>query len=174
MAVKKAVSTVCTNISKALALSANSVRMRRLALLALLVSTAALRVSPLTSRRQAVAAGASLVPGLLLPQIAHADAIEDIAARSNAAATKAVEAKAKAKADGPGFLAETSQGIASVALPAALLGFVGFAAVFAADITSKQAEQVANLGRRPLTDAENRKYKGLSAKEKRELGIKGL
>ena len=73
--------------------------MRCLALLALLVSTAALRVSPLTSRRQAVAAGASLVPGLLLPQIAHADAIEDIAARSNAAAAKAVEAKAKAKAD---------------------------------------------------------------------------
>ena len=28
--------------------------------------------------------------------------------------------------------------------------------------------------RRPLTEAEKRKYKNLSAKEKRDLGIKGL
>ena len=153
--------------------------MRCLALLALLVPAAALRATPLTSaaRRQALATGASLVPGLvLLPQLAHADAIEDIAARQNAAAEKAREAKAKAKAAGPGFLAEATGSVASVALPAVLLGFVGFAAVFAADITSKSgiAQDLENRGRRPLTEAEKRKYKNLSPKEKRELGIKGL
>tara|TARA_B110001452_G_C14922513_1_gene322574 strand:+ start:92 stop:586 length:495 start_codon:yes stop_codon:yes gene_type:complete len=150
--------------------------MRCLALLALLVSTAALRVSPLTSRRQAVAAGAGLVPALLLPQIAHADKIEEIAARSNAAAEAAVAAKAKAKAEGPGFIAEATSGIAGVALPAALLGLLGFAVVFVSDITGKSGigEDFAKKGRRELTDAEKRKYKGLSAKEKAELGIKGL
>ena len=37
------------------------------------------------------------------------------------------------------------------------------------DVTENLKEK-----RRPLTEAEKRKYKNLSAKEKRDLGIKGL
>ena len=152
-----------------------------LALVALLVlPSAALRVSPLTSRRQAVVAGASLVPGLvLLPAIAHADAIEDIAARSNAAAEQAKEAKAKAKAEGPGFLSEAANGLAGVVAPAALLAIAGGIAFFANGIISQSGVvddvlEKTKEKRRPLTAAEKRKYASLSAKEKRDLGIKGL
>ena len=75
--------------------------MRLLTLVAMLVlPSSALRLPPpATSRRSAVAAGASLVPALVMPTAAWADAIEDIAARSNAQAKETAAAKEKAAAD---------------------------------------------------------------------------
>ena len=152
-----------------------------LALVALFVMpSAALQVSPLSSRRQAVASAARLVPGLvLLPQIAHADAIEDIAARNNAAAIKAKDAKAKAKAEGPGFLDQAANGIAGVVAPAIGVSLIGGVVFFGSQLVGQSGivDDVAeNLKekRRPLTAAEKKKYASLSAKEKRDLGIKGL
>ena len=146
----------------------------------LLLQSSALRVSPLTSRRQAVISGASLVPGLvLMPQIAHADAIEEIAARNNAQAVKAKEAKEKAKAEGPGFLDQAANGVAGVVAPAIGLSLIGGIAFFGSQLVGQSGivDDVAdNLKekRRPLTAAEKRKYAGMSAKEKRDLGIKDL
>lgn len=144
------------------------------------IPSAALQVSTPSTRRQAVASAARLVPGfVLLPQVAHADAIEDIAARNNAAAAKQREAKAKAKAAGPGFVESAANGVAGVAVPAIGAAIVGGVVLG----FSQQASQSGYVGdfaenlkekRRPLTEAEKRKYKDLSAKEKRELGIKGL
>ena len=155
--------------------------MLRAVLFALFVlPSAALQVSTPSSRRQAVASAARLVPGLvLLPQIAHADAIEDIAARNNAAAAKQREAKEKAKAAGPGFLESASSSVTGFAVPAigaAVVGGVvlGFTQqVGQSGIVGDVAENLKEK-RRPLTEAEKRKYKNLSAKEKRDLGIKGL
>ena len=155
--------------------------MLRAVLFALFVlPSAALQVSTPSSRRQAVASAARLVPGLvLLPQIAHADAIEDIAARNNAAAAAQREAKEKAKAAGPGFLdsaASSATGFAVPAIGAAVVGGVvlGFTQqVGQSGIVGDVAENLKEK-RRPLTEAEKRKYKNMSAKEKRDLGIKGL
>ena len=156
--------------------------MLRAALFALFVlPSAALQVSTPSSRRQAVASAARLVPGLvLLPQIAHADAIEDIAARNNAAAAKQREAKEKAKAAGPGFVESAASSVTGFAVPAigaAIVGGVvlGFAQqVGQTTALSDFADANLKEKRRPLTEAEKRKYKNLSAKEKRDLGIKGL
>ena len=152
-----------------------------IALVALFVlPSAALQVSPLSSRRQAVASAARLVPGLvLLPQIAHADAIEDIAARNNAAAIKQKEAKAKAKEDGPGFLDQAATGIAGVVAPAIGVSLIGGVLFFGSQLVGQSGivDDVADNmkeKRRALTPAEKRKYAALSDKEKRDLGIKGL
>mmetsp|Transcript_3954 Transcript_3954/g.7661 ORF Transcript_3954/g.7661 Transcript_3954/m.7661 type:complete len:155 (-) Transcript_3954:209-673(-) len=153
----------------------------KLTLLALFVlPSAALRISPLMSRRQAVSTGASFVPALVaLPQIAHADAIEDIAARNNIAADKARAEKAKAKAEGPGFLASAAEGVTGVVVPAVILGLVGGVFFSGSKLISESGYvddfvEAKKEKRRPLTEAEKRKYKNLSAKEKRDLGIKGL
>lgn len=136
------------------------------------------RVPPLTTRRQAVIAGASLAPSLVLPQYAaRADNIEDIARRSNAAASEAREAKKKA-AEGS-FLGDAVKGVVDIAVPAALLAIVGGVAVFAGGLLGQTDAVDAFIEskkekRRPLTAAEKAKYSKLSAKEKRELGIKGL
>ena len=150
------------------------------ALALFVLPSAALQVSPLSSRRQAVASAARLVPGLvLLPQIAHADAIEDIAARNNAAATKQKEAKAKAKEDGPGFLDQAATGIAGVVAPAIGVSLIGGVLFFGSQLVGQSgivddvAENMKEK-RRVLTPAEKRKYAALSDKEKRDLGIKGL
>jgi len=152
-----------------------------IALVALFVlPSAALQVSPLSSRRQAVASAARLVPGLvLLPQIAHADAIADIAARNNAAAAETKQAKAKAKEEGPGFLDQAGSSIASVVAPAAGLSLIGGIAFFGSQLVGQSGivDDVADNmkeKRRVLTPAEKRKYAALSDKEKRDLGIKGL
>ena len=152
-----------------------------IALVALFVlPSAALQVSPLSSRRQAVASAARLVPGLvLLPQIAHADAIADIAARNNAAAAETKVAKAKAKEEGPGFLDQAGSSIASVVAPAAGLSLIGGIAFFGSQLVGQSGivDDVADNmkeKRRVLTPAEKRKYAALSDKEKRDLGIKGL
>ena len=161
--------------------NAKAIEMLRSVLFALFVlPSAALQVSTPSSRRQAVASAARLVPGLvLLPQIAHADAIEDIATRNNAIAAKQREAKAKAKASGPGFVEQAANGVAGVAVPAigaAIVGGVvlGFSQqVGQSGVVADVAENLKEK-RRPLTEAEKRKYKSLSAKEKADLGIKGL
>ena len=117
---------------------------------------------------------------MLLRQIAHADAIEDIAARNNAAAAAQREAKEKAKAAGPGFVESAASSVTGLAVPAIGAAIVG-------GVVLSFTQQVGQSGyvgdfadanlteeRRPLTEAEKRKYKNLSAKEKRDLGIKGL
>ena len=115
----------------------------------------------------------------MLPQrAAHADSIEDIAARSNEIAKKEKEAKAKASAQGD-FLGDAAKGISGVVIPAAFFGVVGGAAFFASSLTKKTDAldvfaESRQEKRRPLTAAEKKKYAGLSAKEKKELGIKGL
>jgi len=62
---------------------------------------------------------------VLLPQIAHADVIEDIAARNNAAAIESKDAKAKAKAEEPGFL-EQAPGVVAPAIVLSLIGGIAF------------------------------------------------
>ena len=61
------------------------------------VPSAALRVSPLATRRNAIIAGASVVPAIVLPKAAHADAIEEIARKNAIAAQEAAEQKKKAE-----------------------------------------------------------------------------
>jgi len=144
----------------------------------LALPSAALRVEPLKTRRAAVFAGATLVPALMLPeQAAYADAIEDIALRSNKAALEAKAAKAKA-AEGS-FLGDAVAGFTGVVVPAAFVTVLGGAAYFASTLLG-QTDAIdvfvdsKKEKRRPLTAAEKRKFANLSPKEKKELGIKDL
>ena len=146
----------------------------RLTMLALLVlPSAALRVAQPLTRRNAVAAGASLIPTLVLPpRSALADSVEEIAARSNAAAMQDKANKKKA---------EESQGLFDAAgdafgllLTGGIVAILGGVGVFVSSISGQGGETVNLDMSRPLTDAEKRKYAKLSASEKRKLGIKGL
>lgn len=145
-----------------------------LALLSMLVlPSAALRVSMPTTRRQALATGASLAPAfVLLPQVAHADAIEDIAARNALAAKEAQQAKAEA-AERKALLDSAGGGLNAV-LSVGILGLIGGIGYFALGIKSKSDEtQTFNMDRnRLMTDSERRQAANLSAAEKRKLGIK--
>ena len=149
--------------------------LRALVLLALASICAALRVSPLTTRRHAVVAGATVATGAMLPlRAAHADAIEDIA-RRNAEESK-IAAERKAAAKDAQVLVDAGEGVLNTALTVGALGLLGFAATFFSGIKSQSdATTVVNFeNSRPLTDAEKAKYKNLSASEKKKLGIKGF
>ena len=144
-----------------------------LALLSMLVMpSTALRVSMPTTRRQALATGASLAPALVLPQLAHADAIEDIAARNALAAKEAQQAKAEA-AERKALLDSAGGGLNAV-LSVGILGLIGGIGYFALGIKSRSDEtQTFNMDRnRLMTDSERRQAANLSAAEKRKLGIK--
>ena len=147
----------------------------RAALFALLVLPSdGLRTPPLTTRRHAVLVSGSLVPALLLPKpAAHADTLEDIAARSNAAAAtaKAKNSKSRKESEQVGGIAGS---LVNVAFAGAALGAGYLVFGFAGAASEKGISLGAKEERRPLTEAEKRKYSKLSAKEKRELGIKGL
>jgi uncharacterized membrane protein len=143
-----------------------------LALLALPSGGEALRVPPLT-RRHAVVAGASLVPGIMLPQqAAHADAIEDIARRNAEAAKEAQEQKAKA-AETKALLDSASGGVNAV-LTGGVLLLLGAAGTFFLGIKGEaDSKTVVNLEQsRFLSDREKKQYSNLSSFEKRKLGIK--
>merc|ERR1719409_1694087 len=135
------------------------------ALIALIAlpQSAALRVSPLTTRRHAIVAGASLVPAaLVLPRAAHADAIEDIAARNAEANRKAAEQKAK-EAEGKQLLLAAEGGL-NLVLSAGSVAVLGAAAFFFAGIKGDaDKSKTFNLDNaRFMTDAEKRKYSNLS------------
>ena len=151
---------------------ASFMRFLLLGLISLLATPCvALRVSPVKTRRYAIIAGASLVPALVPPRSAHADAIEDIARRNAEELEVAREQKAKAKAaqeaaDAAGGVGAGLLGVVGLAL----IGGVGFLTLGAkSELDSKT---VTNLDRtRLMTEAERKKYKNLSAAEKRKLGI---
>ena len=139
----------------------------------LALPSAALRVSPLTTRRSAIAAGAaSLVPAALVPmRAAHADALEDIAARSNAAAEEARAKRAK-QAEGQA-LKDAAGGGFNIILSAGILTLLGGAGAFFFGI-KKDADATKSFNldnNRLLTDEEKRRYAKLSPQERKALGI---
>lgn len=95
-------------------------------LFALVASSGALQLGSSVNRRNAVMAG---VASFTLPPLAaHADTIDDIAARSNAAAERA--AIAKAEAAKPDFFASAASSVGNFVLTGAVLGLVGASGVF--------------------------------------------
>ena len=108
----------------------------------------------------------------MLPQSAYADALEDIAARSNSIAAKEKAAKEKAAGAGDslfdaagGALINGAFALVAVAAGGLVLQFAGAGSKMDISLGGKEE-------RRPLTEAEKRKYKNLSAKEKKELGVR--
>ena len=142
-----------------------------LAVLALFAVGDALRTPPM-ARRQALLAAGALAPALVLPPLAaHADAIEEIAARNAAANKAAAEKKAKAAEDKALFEAAGSGlNLAITAVSVALVGGVG---VFGAQALQQSSKTTSNnLDRnRLLTDSEKQRFKNLSAAEKKKRGI---
>ena len=134
--------------------------------------SAALKVSPSIGRRQAVIAGATLVPAVVMPQRAHADAIDDIAAKNAVAAAKSRAEKEKAK-EMDGVNGILGQGLNTI-LSVGALGLVGFAGVFFTGIKKDvDASTLNNLDRnRFLSDQERRAAAKLSDSEKKARGIK--
>ena len=94
-------------------------------------------------------------------------------ARSNAAAAtaKAKNSKSRKESEQVGGIAGS---LVNVAFAGAALGAGYLVFGFAGAASEKGISLGAKEERRPLTEAEKRKYSKLSAKEKRELGIKGL
>ena len=137
--------------------------MRALSIVALLLApTSALRVSPLNTRRQAVIAGASLVPGLVLPPLAaHADAIEDIA-RRNAEEAKLAKAARAQKEEDKAALEAVGNTIGTPLLGGAIVVLLGGVASFASSIKSKSDQTTSfNLDRNRLATPAERKKMGL-------------
>ena len=153
-----------------------------IAVLALAPGGTALRVSPspLTTRRSAIMAGASIVPAVVLPTLAaHADDDDDAGilriAQKNAEAAK-LEAERKKQAQESKGLLDAAEGGLNTVLTVGAVGILGFAGVTLSGFLGKSQESsTVNLDRnRFLTDAERRKYAKLSASEKKKLGIKDL
>ena len=125
------------------------------------ICASALRVPVPTTRRNAVIAGASLVPGLVLPQAAHADAIADIAAK-NAAEAAALREQKAAAAEAKGLLDGLEGGFNAV-LSVGVLGIIGAVGYFALDIKStSDSTTVNNLDRNRF----------MTPKERRDAGLK--
>ena len=147
----------------------------RVALVVLLAApSSALKITaPLTRRHAVVAGAASVVPSLVLPRpAAYADSVEEIAARSNAAAQVDKDRKARS-AENQG-LADAAGSAFGVLVTGGIVAVVGGVGFFLSSIAGAGGQTVNLDTSRPLTDAEKRKYKNLSAAEKRKLGIKGL
>ena len=117
------------------------------ALLIALQGTAALKIGAPVGRRAALLSGTSIAT-LGLPKAAHADSIEDIAARSNAAAEAAVKAKAAKAAQGTGFQ-DFVNGAFNVLITGATLAVVGFAGSF---LLKAKSEADSNEGSRFTQD----------------------
>ena len=136
----------------------SSLRLAVVALIALAaLPSAALRVPPLTTRRGALIAGASLAPGFLLPQqMAHADSIADIAAKSNREAKEAAERKAKA-AQGVNLSEAAGSGL-NVILTGASAVLLAGAGAFALSVKGEVDKTTSvNFEReRFMTDSEKR------------------
>ena len=149
-----------------------------LALVGLLtLPTAALNISPLTTRRSAVIGAA----GLVLPPlgVAHAEeaalgytpppAYEDagiaaIAARNAAATAEAKAAKAQAAAD-KAAVEEVAGGALNVALTGGIVLLLGAAGTFASSIFGQANEVTAfNLDRNRLASDAERRAMGLDKK----------
>ena len=128
--------------------------------------------APMTRRQAIVATSATALPLVLQRTAAHADSLEEIAARSNAAAQVARDQKAAA-AENQG-LVEAAGSAFNGLLSVGIVGVLGAAVFFASSIAGGGGTSVNLDTSRPLTEAEKRKYKNLSAAEKRKLGIKGL
>ena len=110
-----------------------------LALACVLHGASALRVNP-TGRRSVIIGASSSLAGLALPRIApaHADSIEDIAARSNAAAEKA--AAIKAEKDKGSFVGDAAGFVGNAVLTLGIVGLLGGTAAYLFSV-QKDGEQ---------------------------------
>ena len=130
-------------------------------LFALVGCASALRAPPLATRRAAVMAGASIMPNILLtPRAAHADAIDDIAARSQAAAVEARKQK-EAEVEFKELKEAASDGL-GVIITGAIVVLAGGVGAFVLNLKGKSDKMTAyNLDNNRLMTRKERKEAGL-------------